>query len=223
MHFVKRVCIWSWPLRPMIFIARCVSTELERSTSPIMGCPFVNISIFQIDWLHAVDKAVAADFCGSFLSSLLPKMRGTNKDEQCKQCRDLFLKLQKWYTDNGTKDRLANLTAAMLQKQASKPPKLRGGAAQVRATVPFVNFLAQEYCRDDNVWESSLKAAAGHLSRCYDCLDHQKFSIAALREHCRKFCTLYAALVHAETQIAFVPRNVRDGCFQSQFDVDLSG
>ena len=164
----------------------------ETSTSPIMGCPFVENYIFKIDWLHAVDKGFAAAFCGSFLSFLLPKIRGANKDEQC---RDLFLKLQKWYQDNGTKDRLANLTATMLQKQASKPPKLRGGAAQVRATVPFVNFLAQEYCRDDNVWESSLKAAAGHLLRCYESLGHQKFSIAVLKDHSRNFWALYTALV----------------------------
>ena len=193
-HLCDDQAFWRMPqhrLSHWQFMTR--QAELERSTSPIMGCPFVDISIFQIDWLHAVDKGVAADFCGSVLSSLLPKMRGTNKDEQC---RDLFLKLQTWYKDNGTKDRLANLTATMLQKKASNPPKLRGGAAQVRATVPFVNFLAQECCRDDNVWESSLKAAAGHLSRCYECLDHQNFSIAVLKEHCRKFCTLYAALVH---------------------------
>ena len=45
-----------------------------EAASSLMNCPCVRTTVFRVDWLHAVDQGVAADFMGNALWSLLDRM-----------------------------------------------------------------------------------------------------------------------------------------------------
>ena len=57
--------------------------------------------LFKVDWLHASDKGVAADFLGNLFVLLLKKMpRGTRKFK----CQKLFELMQEFYEDHDIED-----------------------------------------------------------------------------------------------------------------------
>ena len=44
------------------------------AASSLFNCPCMRTTAFRVDWLHAVDQGVAADFMGNALWSLLDRM-----------------------------------------------------------------------------------------------------------------------------------------------------
>jgi hypothetical protein len=166
--------------------------ESGAAVSPIFGAPWVETSIFKIDWLHAVDLGIAADFAGNFLLHLVRHhMPGENMKVRCGA---LWQRLQAWYEAEGVQDRLQNLTMGMLCKRHSAP-KLRASAAQARALTSWIHTLAQALLDNGNEQEVAMKSAAHHLYQCYQALSHNSFFFEEiLRQSSRLFALQYVAL-----------------------------
>jgi len=160
--------------------------------SKLFSVPWISTSIFKVDWLHAVDQGVAADFAGNILLYLIKeRLPGPN---QTSRCEDLWRRLQKWYVDHGIGDRLQNLTLSMLCKQKGYP-KLRCSAAQMRAMVPWLQELATTLLVDDNPKEEAMKSGIYHLHQCYQALSSSSiFFDDILSRSSRLFAAQYVAL-----------------------------
>jgi hypothetical protein len=81
--------------------------EAGVTPSPILGCPFFDISIFALDWLHIMDLGVACDFMGNFFKLLLKHKPGHT---QALRCQALFRDVVDYYERMGVESRLDNLT-----------------------------------------------------------------------------------------------------------------
>ena len=165
--------------------------ENQVPLSPLMGAPYVNSSIFAIDWLHAVDLGVAADFLGGLFATLI---HGSLPGASLKaRCAHLWSLIQEFYKTQQVEDRLQGLLPSMLQKPNGSA-KLRCSAAQCRALVPFAQAAATTWLGQGTV-ESTIKAAASHLAECYQALK-MDFGPHAnhLEAHSRQFAGLVVAL-----------------------------
>ena len=158
--------------------------------SALFKCPGFRTELIAIDWLHCCDLGVAADFLGNLLTVVVKQQPGSNISERI---RSLFVKLQTWYTANKVTDRLQVLTEGMLRKKPSYSPKLRAYAAEVRALVPFAEYISAEL-DNANIVHNTIKQAAKHLHKCYLNLSSGNFSSISLKTEAIKFCTLYGAL-----------------------------
>lgn len=137
-----------------------------KPVSTLLAAPTLRIHQFGPDWLHTMDQGCAADFLGNlFLWVVLPKLPGASKDERIRQ---LFLLVQKYYTDHAIQQRYSNLTIKMLQKKSGQPPKLRGRASEVKGLVLFGKLMADVHCQDNHPVEHTVKIAASHLKNLYD-------------------------------------------------------
>ena len=167
--------------------------EKGRTLSPLFAAPLVRASIFRVDWLHAVDLGVAADFIGNVFAMLLPKLPGaTLKD----RCRSLWLRVQAYYQASQVQDKLTDLTLTMFLRPRAAP-KLRASAAQARALVPFVAQAALALLPGDGL-EEGVRMAAQHLQACYQALsagapNRQELLAASAR----RFALQYIALERA--------------------------
>jgi hypothetical protein len=172
--------------------------ESGAAVSPIFGAPWVETSIFKIDWLHAVDLGIAADFAGNFLLHLVRHhMPGENMKVRCGA---LWQRLQAWYEAEGVQ--LQNLTMGMLCKRSSAP-KLRASAAQARALMSWIHTLALALLDNGNEQEVAMKSAAHHLYQCYQALSHNNiFFEEILRQSSRLFALQYVALERGHEELA---------------------
>ena len=57
-----------------------------RKICPLLSVPGVKNTLFKVDWLHAVDSGVGADFLGNEFKTLLTEFAGNRED----QCNALF-------------------------------------------------------------------------------------------------------------------------------------
>ena len=62
--------------------------EEGSQPSPLFRAPYVTTSIFKMDWLHAADHGVTADFLGNLFWMVLPKMGGRSRKIQCQRLWD---------------------------------------------------------------------------------------------------------------------------------------
>ena len=71
----------------------CVARWLQRgkTTSPIFAAPTVTVDICLIDWLHAMDKGVAASFLGNLLWMMMPLMRSKTWQQNAATCLNGYL------------------------------------------------------------------------------------------------------------------------------------
>ena len=167
--------------------------RLGHNLSPLMRAPGVRSWLFKIDWLHAVDQGVGADFLGNVLFLLCRRMEGRHKKTRL---RALLLEINTWYNDpdNHVTARLHTLTEGMIKKQKA-PPKLRGKAAECRALIPFAEFAARKWFDDADPEQATAKQMAIHLNALYGTLSGATiFREDLMREHCRKFMVLYSGL-----------------------------
>ena len=163
----------------------------NKSISPLLSCPGIKSHCFKIDWLHAADQGCTADYLGNALLTLLRKMPGSNKKVRL---LELFRRICGFYERTGTQARLQTLTLGMIQKQKSSP-KLRCSAAEARALVPFIKEATEKYLDQSDEEECAVTQMAFHLDRLYGTLSEDSiFRADLMREHCRKFCLLYAAV-----------------------------
>jgi hypothetical protein len=164
----------------------------------------VKVNLFRVDWLHAVDQGVGADFAGGAFEALLPKLPGASKDARCHVLND---KLQAFYERRGVEDRVKVLKPNDFKRSTpNSPAKLKGcSAAEVRALIPFVKELAEELVDDSVPVEAAIKIAAQHLMHCYQAL--AKSSAASRQEalyfSSRDFVLQYHALHLAGDGVAF--------------------
>ena len=158
--------------------------------SPIWTIPWLTNQVFRIDWLHAADQGVAADWIGNVLKFLARRSPGANLKEKH---RDQWTRVQAWYDKNDVHDRLNALTPSMIQAKG-KPPKLRCSAAQCRALIPFV-YEQTRGLSDVDVTEQAIKVGTLHLWRCYEALSSKSiFAQDILLENSVKFALQYVAL-----------------------------
>ena len=160
--------------------------------SPLMSAPGVRSHCFKVDWLHAMDQGVGADFCGNLFNMLLPKMPGRSKKMRVKA---LHMEIKSYYAEFDVQDKLQTLTPAMIQKKAAVPPKLRAKAAEVRALISFCKIAAEKHLDDGKPAENTAKAMARHLDALYSTLSADTLQRQQkMKEHSRKFCVLYSAM-----------------------------
>jgi hypothetical protein len=163
--------------------------------SPLWAAPWLQSRCFRVDWLHAVDQGVAADFLGSLFLRFLERLGpGTERA----RCARLWAEIQTWYAARRVQDKLTNLVPTMISKRGASA-KLRGSAAQVRALVPFARERAATLLGAEPMDEAA-KVAAEQLGRCYDCLsaDAPNRGIS-LEAAARAFALQLVALERAST------------------------
>ena len=84
-------------------------------------------------------------------------------------------------------------------RQGNKAPKLRGGAAVVRALVPFAVVLAESTLSNTDERERTMITAAKHLNDCYKHLSADEFHGLGLKENAIRFAGTYIALSQTST------------------------
>ena len=182
----------TWRSEPLTH-GECVLRILRSrgKVNPLLTAPWVNIRIFRMDWLHCADIGITADFIGNFFHAVLDLYPGNSKKEKCARVYDHLLS---YYNEEGIQDRFDCLLPTFFEPKDG-PYKIRGGAAKIRALVPFVWQLAQEIL-DLNVPKyAAMSQAAFHLNEVYSALsaDHPD-PCASMKEHGIKFALQYVAL-----------------------------
>lgn len=158
---------------------------------PLLECPWVTTRIFRMDWLHVSDLGVAADFLGIFFHFVIELFPGSSKKDRC---TNLYQEILAFYENNNVSDRFDCMLPTFFEP-ADSGYKLRGGAAKVRALVPFAWQLAQEVLDTSVPVEAAIRQAAFHLNEVYQALSSNFHDPCPhMREHGIKFALQYVAL-----------------------------
>jgi hypothetical protein len=177
--------------------------ETGRRISHIFSVFGVEVHLFRVDWLHAVDQGVGADFAGNAIEALLPKLPGANQEARCHALND---KLQAFYERRGTEDKIKVLKLKTFKRASPlQAAKLKGSAAMIRAAIPFVKELTEELADDSVPVEAAIKVAAKHLMHCYQCLSKSSEACRddAFYNSSRDFVLQYHALHLAGDGVSF--------------------
>ena len=177
--------------------------ETGRRISPIFSVFGVEVHLFRVDWLHAVDQGVGADFAGNAIEALLPKLPGANQEARCHALNE---KLQAFYERRGTEDKIKVLKLKTFKRASPlQAAKLKGSAAMIRAAIPFVKELTEELADDSVPVEAAIKVAAKHLMHCYQCLSKSSEACRddAFYNSSRDFVLQYHALHLAGDGVSF--------------------
>ena len=102
--------------------------------NPIFAVSGITLEIFRIDWLHAVDLGVGADFLGNLLWMIAEKMPAPNQDSRVKL---LQTEVNNYYAAHGIKDQIKKITKNTIRPDAKDPPQ----AALQRNTMQGVGLL----------------------------------------------------------------------------------
>jgi hypothetical protein len=183
-----------WRQRPLSHL-ECMLRILQSRgiVNPILEAPWIKTSCFRMDWLHVADLGVTGDFLGNFFHVVEPLFNGANKKERC---ASIYKEMAAYYDANGVEDRFDCLMPTFFdQDKSTSPYKLRGGAAKIRALVPFAWQIAQEMLDMDVPMHSAIAQAAFHLHETYAALSaNHPAPVDAMKEHGRKFAIQYVAL-----------------------------
>jgi hypothetical protein len=159
--------------------------------SPLLQVPWCTSAIFRVDWLHAADQGVTADWLGHLFKLLITKIPGNNLKTRT---ATFWLRLQNWYKVRKIENRLQNLIPTMIQ-QPKKAPKLRASGAQVRALVPFALVTAEALLRTGVRVEEAALIGTRHLAACYDALSSDSvFPVDVMRFSSIQFALQYVSL-----------------------------
>ena len=166
--------------------------------SPLVGVPFFDLDILQLDWLHIMDLGVTQQFLGSTFKILCSKLPGASLEAQC---RELHVRMKYFYRVNETASKLDVLKPTMLQAAGKPYPKLRAKAGEARALVLFSLELTRDLLSNEDVFEHTLKLCAKVLNETYAQLSHDVFHPPTFSSKAREFALLYVALAdHAQAQ-----------------------
>jgi len=174
-----------------------------KPVSPILAVFGVTVDIFKFDWLHCVDKGIAADFLGHEMELLVSKMDGPNVQARCNQLSDLMVQ---YYNENRKEDRLKSFKRETYAGSATIPPKLHGSASQIRGLVKFGDQMAQRFLNARDPYEAAIQQAAHCLHNCYQSLAGSSGPCAhfALNLNAKQFALNYHALyVHVGDGVAW--------------------
>ena len=166
--------------------------------NPIFSVAGIILEIFRIDWLHAVDLGVAADFLGNLLWMIAEKMPAPNQESRVDL---LWQEIIKHYEIYSVTDRIKKFSINTIRPKAAVPPKLHCSAAQCRALVYFGHLAAQKFLSDAAPAEMAAKTAAYHLNVCYSTLKVPNSD--ALFNSSQAFVLQYAALAQVSNGIAW--------------------
>jgi len=159
--------------------------------SPLLQVPWCSSAIFRVDWLHAADQGVTADWLGHLFKLLITKIPGNNLKTRT---ATFWLRLQNWYKVRKIENRLQNLVPTMIQ-QPKKAPKLRASGAQVRALVPFALETAAALLRPGDPVEQAAMIGTRHLAACYNALSSDSvFPVDLMRVSSIQFALQYVGL-----------------------------
>ena len=147
------------------------------SSSTICGAPFLTCKCFQMDWLHAVDQGVAADFLGNLFWMCLPKLPGRSRKQQT---QEMFMLTQDYYDRKQVDSRFSDLTTKLNFKSLKVGPKLRAKAAEARGLLDFGVELAEGLLSNNKPVEATAKLCARHLADCYSNLSSQNCDSEAM-------------------------------------------
>ena len=168
--------------------------------SPVLSLPGISIRVFKIDWLHAVDQGVGADFVGALLWHVLKKLP---KPTRAQKSSELWRLIQLHYEANDTPDRLHDFSERTVKGNKAYP-KFRGQAAILRHLIPFCKEAAEKHCVSGSAVDDAALNAMRHLHTCYHTLGSSCiFRKDLFRDSASRFVTLFAALQTLE------PRNWR--------------
>ena len=142
-----------------------------------------------MDWLHAADQGITADFIGNVFYQLVDKFDGAEKDDRYNA---LFQQMQEFYEDEDVEDRMDHLQSSFLESRQGM--KLRSSAAKIRKLVPFVRRLTSELCDSSDPVQQAMRVAAYHLDKVYENLSAAVHDPAALKADSIHFALQYVAL-----------------------------
>ena len=165
--------------------------------TPILGFPGVrDLSIFRVDWLHAVDQGVGLDWFGAvmwFLISSTKFYAGASREERL---RAMWRSINIWYDSHRVADRLHKLTLLMLKKDKSTSmPKLKCMAGVCRALEGWVHDECNKLLDASDGVEGAILHASNHFHECFELLRRSTiYRKDLMMESGRKFVLLYASL-----------------------------
>lgn len=192
-----------WELLAAILESGCELSPLLTSV------PFVDSSIFRVDWLHCADLGISADFLGNLFLLFMTKFDGRSLKDRCQV---LWSRMQDWYKETKCQEKLQNLVVTMI-RQTKKSPKLRCSAAQCRALIPFAAKLCVELLDANVPVEAAAQVAMENLHQCYRALSSQSiFHADLLRECSIRFAAQYVALEAAADNLLVGESNQNSIC-----------
>ena len=95
----------------------CLERILQDSgeLSPLWSFPWARMQCLRLDWLHVCDQGIGPVYLGGLFHLVLSdKTVGHNVEERCEW---LWREVQNFYTRQGTKDKLHNLTVKMIKSK----------------------------------------------------------------------------------------------------------
>ena len=166
--------------------------------NPLFSAPYVSLDVIRIDWLHAADMGVAADFQAGTLWTLERKVPGPNRTQRIATLNE---KLHEFYDRRGVQDRIRCLCERTIKRE-HKAPKLKMQGAMCRAMVPFTLEVAEEFCDMDDPLEQAVYWGMYHLSQCYKALSAKAvFGVDLLTRHAPQFAVFYCSLQRVRPDI----------------------
>ena len=161
--------------------------------SPMLSIPWVDQDCWRVDWLHACDMGVSADYIGQLFYRLI-QLKKLSGETQAKRADSLFKKLNEWYEQNPDADRIHSFSMLTIKSKKAKLPRMKCQAAVLRHMVPFAKMLAEECCDMANPEQAAMKHGMVHLWQCYMCLRSGSIKGDALMAESTKFILQYAGL-----------------------------
>ena len=144
-----------------------------------------------MDWLHAADQGITADFIGNCLYYLVQFFPGSNEAERY---NSLHAHMEAYYIREGVPDRLDCLKKNFVLGSGGGV-KLKCSAAKCRQLVPYIRELCSELCDPENPVEQSMLVASEHLQAVYECLSSSHANAAeTFKDNSIKFALQYVAL-----------------------------
>ena len=89
----------------------------------------------------------------------------------------MWMDLRKWYNTTKAENQFGSITPTMVRAKATKSPKLKGKAGEIRYLVPWLKDVTQRlFARaSHSSEEAAVREAAVQLDICYQCLSPALF------------------------------------------------
>ena len=108
----------SWWKRERLFHSDVIFRILNKGhkVSPIFSIPFCCVSLFKIDWLHAVDMGIGQEFLGSLFVRCLRHCPGSNEEARCASLHREIMEYYQTADPQQCQSKMLQLKMTMLKK-----------------------------------------------------------------------------------------------------------